>query len=170
MGRMTSKTRKSASRPPLTHTGNDLYGRVRQIVESARTTAARSVNTAQVVSNWLVGREIVEEEQRGEERAEYGERIIAMLADRLRTDFGTGYSALNLALMKRFYLLYPNLIQDAPPQAQLVVTPDDSDIFYALRKKSAQPAQNQTDTDGTSFSVPPSRQLGQLNPNLILDP
>ncbi len=163
---MTPRPRKSATRPALTPTRDALYGRVRQIVESARTTAARSVNTAQVVSNWLVGREIVEEEQRGEERAEYGERIIAMLAERLRTDFGTGYSALNLALMKRFYLLYQNLIQDAPPQAQLVGTQDNSDIFYALRKKSAQPSKNQTDTDGTSFSAPPSWQPGQLNPNL----
>jgi len=46
-----------------------LYGRVCGILDSARTSAARSVNTAQVVANWLVGREIVEDEQEGKERA-----------------------------------------------------------------------------------------------------
>jgi len=47
----------------------ELYERVKQILESARVTAARSVNTTQVVANWLIGREIVEEEQKGKTRA-----------------------------------------------------------------------------------------------------
>ena len=50
-------------RKPPARLPEALYGRVRQILESARTSAARSVNTAQVVANWMVGREIVEEEQ-----------------------------------------------------------------------------------------------------------
>ena len=65
-GKRTAIGRKSPARLP-----EALYGRVRQILESARTSAARSVNTAQVVSNWMVGREIVEEEQHGQERAGY---------------------------------------------------------------------------------------------------
>ena len=47
-----------------------LYDRIRQILESARSSVSRSVNTAQVVANWLIGREIVEEEQKGKRRAE----------------------------------------------------------------------------------------------------
>lgn len=50
-----------------------LYRRVREIIESARAGAARSVNTTQVVAYWLIGREIVEEEQKGKARAGYGE-------------------------------------------------------------------------------------------------
>jgi hypothetical protein len=46
-----------------------LYERIRQILESARSSVARTVNTTQVVANWLIGREIVEEEQRGKRRA-----------------------------------------------------------------------------------------------------
>lgn len=46
-----------------------LYQRIRRILESARTGVARSVNTTQVVANWLIGREIVEEEQRGHRKA-----------------------------------------------------------------------------------------------------
>ena len=54
-----------------------IYQRIREILESARTGVARTVNTTQVVANWLVGREIVEEEQRGKKRAGYGERLLA---------------------------------------------------------------------------------------------
>ena len=58
----------------------ELYERVRQILESARGVAARSVNTTQVIANWLVGREIVEEEQRGRKKAVYGQKLIAELS------------------------------------------------------------------------------------------
>ena len=53
-----------------------VYERIREILESARTTVARSVNTTQVVANWLIGREIVEEEQRGKKRADYGTELL----------------------------------------------------------------------------------------------
>ena len=46
-----------------------IYKRIRQILESAQTNAARSVNTSQVVANWLIGHEIVEEEQKGKRHA-----------------------------------------------------------------------------------------------------
>ena len=70
-------------RKPPARLPEALYGRVRQILESARTSAARSVNTAQVVANWMVGREIVEEEQHGQVRAEYAEGLVAALSERL---------------------------------------------------------------------------------------
>jgi hypothetical protein len=54
--------------------------RVREILESARAGAARSVNTAQVVANWMIGREIVEEEQKGRRRAGYAEGLVAQLS------------------------------------------------------------------------------------------
>ncbi len=87
-----------------------LYDRIRQILESARASASRSVNTAQVVANWLIGREIVEEEQRGSRKAEYGRRLIADLSARLQKDYGAGYSATNLKLFRQFFLEYPELI------------------------------------------------------------
>ncbi|MBM4278146.1 MAG: DUF1016 domain-containing protein [Deltaproteobacteria bacterium] len=49
-----------------------LYKRIRQILETARSAVVRSVNTTQVVANWLIGRKIVEEEQKGKKRAGYG--------------------------------------------------------------------------------------------------
>ena len=87
-----------------------LYDRIREILESARTRVARSVNSTQVVANWLVGREIVEEEQRGSRKAEYGQRLIVELSEKLQKDFGAGYSATNLKLFRQFFFCYPKLI------------------------------------------------------------
>jgi predicted nuclease of restriction endonuclease-like (RecB) superfamily len=100
-----------------------VYERIRQILESARSSVARTVNTTQVVANWLIGREIVEEEQRGHGRAEYGRQLILQLSEQLKRDFGTGYSAQNLSYMRQFYQSYPSLIPA-------------SKIFHALRGKS----------------------------------
>lgn len=97
---------KARGRPPL-------YRRIREILESARAGAARSVNTTQVVANWLIGREIIEEEQKGR-RAEYGKRVIESLAARISKDYGAGYSVQSLFYMKQFYLSYPQLCSGAP--------------------------------------------------------
>jgi predicted nuclease of restriction endonuclease-like (RecB) superfamily len=85
-----------------------IYERVRQILESARAGLARSVNSAQVLANWLIGREIVEEEQKGASHSRYGEKIITALSARLQREYGHGYSATNLKLFRQFYLAYPN--------------------------------------------------------------
>jgi predicted nuclease of restriction endonuclease-like (RecB) superfamily len=89
-----------------------LYDRIRDILESARASVARTVNTTQVVANWLIGREIVEEEQAGKRRAAYGARSLWELAERLRCDFGSGYSVDNLEAFRKFYLQYPSLISE----------------------------------------------------------
>ena len=73
-----------------------LYDRIREILESARAGVARSVNTAQVMTNWLIGREIVEEEQRGKRRAEYGEKLLVELPACLTEDAGKGWSVSTL--------------------------------------------------------------------------
>jgi hypothetical protein len=83
------------------------YERVREILESARSGIARSVNTTHVVANWLIGREIVEEEQNGRDRADYGKRIVETLSRRITLDFGAGYSSQSLFYMKQFYQTFP---------------------------------------------------------------
>jgi predicted nuclease of restriction endonuclease-like (RecB) superfamily len=94
----------SPQRSPL------LYQRIRQILESARSTAARSVNTTQVVANWLIGREIVEEEQKGKKKAEYGDVLLEELSGFLTADYGPGYSGTNLRWFRQFYLEYQSLL------------------------------------------------------------
>lgn len=103
------KRKTGISRPSL-----PMYERIRQILDSARSSAARSVNTTQVVANWLIGREIVEEEQKGKRRAEYGKKLIESLAVSIAKDYGAGYSVQSLFYMKQFYLSYPELCSGAP--------------------------------------------------------
>ena len=98
-----------------------VYDRVQHILASAQNYAARSVNTAQVVANWLIGREIVEEQQRGATRAGYGAKLIARLASELRADGVVGYGELTLNLCRQFYFGYPSL--------------PGLEILYALRKE-----------------------------------
>ena len=87
-----------------------LFDKVRSIIESAKAGAARSVNSAQVAAYWLIGREIIEEEQKGRRRAEYGKQILEDLALRLTADYGRGFSIQNLRYLRQFFLRYPRLI------------------------------------------------------------
>lgn len=94
-----------------------LYDRIRQILESARAGVARTVNTTQVYANWLIGREIVEEEQKGKKRAEYGQELLRQLSGRLRKEFGSGYSVDNLEWFRAFFLEYPVLLSGGKSDA-----------------------------------------------------
>lgn len=123
---MVAKPKKVAS---------TLYHRIRDILESARANIVRTVNTTQVVANWLIGREIVEEEQAGNRRAVYGAEQLRELASRLKADFGSGYGVDNLELFRRFYLVYPQLLlagkSDAPRRKS-----DRLENSEAVRRKS----------------------------------
>lgn len=153
------------SKPPAAGTPQ-LYARIREILETARAGVARTVNTTQVMSNWLIGREIVEEEQAGKRRAGYGAELLADLAAGLKADFGSGYGVDNLELFRRFYLEYPRLL---PTQ-----------ISDAARRKSGRPGGATTNSEAArrnsnSLLLPPqaktlapdaSWQQGQLSPHL----
>ena len=80
--------------------------RVREILRDARSRALQSVNAAMIAAYWHIGREIVEEEQRGEDRAAYGSRLIEQLSARLTEEFGRGFSAPNLRFIRQFFLTY----------------------------------------------------------------
>ena len=84
------------------------YQNIRAILEKARSTAYRAVNFAMVQAYREVGRIIVEEEQRGAERAEYGKGLIKELSIRLTKDYGRGFDESNLRNMRLFYQTFPN--------------------------------------------------------------
>ena len=88
----------------------DVFDRIARILEHARSGIARTVNTTQVVANWLVGRELVEDEQQGRRKARYGDELLRTIAGRLQTSFGGGYSHTNLKLFRQFYQMYPRLL------------------------------------------------------------
>ena len=91
----------------LNHFNSNLYGAIRQVLETARQSAYKAVNFAMVQAYWHIGRLIVEDEQKGEVRAEYGKRVLAELAERLTADFGKGFDASNLRYMRLFYQAFP---------------------------------------------------------------
>lgn len=87
---------------------------IKAIVYTAKQKAYQAADTYQVVSNWLVGRRIVEQEQNGRERAEYGKRIIELASEALTAEYGKGYSLTQIKNFKKFYLLFRGLdIQQA---------------------------------------------------------
>ena len=107
-----------------------VFGDVSKIIDAARESAARSVNAAMTAAYWLIGRRIVEFEQSGEERAEYGAALIERLAEDLTGRFGRGFSLQNIYNMRLFYLSYqPDRIlqtlsgKSAPPPRQILQTP-----------------------------------------------
>ena len=81
-----------------------LLKQVRELILSARNIAVRGVNTLQVLTNYEIGRLIVEHEQRGKKRAQYGKQIINELSKELSSEFGRGFSKRNLEYMRRFYM------------------------------------------------------------------
>ena len=84
-----------------------VFGDVSKIIDAARESAIRSVNAAMTAAYWLVGHRIVEFEQSGEERAEYGTALIERLAADLTQRFGRGFSRQNIQHMRLFYHSYP---------------------------------------------------------------
>jgi len=80
---------------------------VRAILDGARNRAARSVNSEMVRAYWQIGQAIVEHEQAGKERADYGTRLVEELAARLKADGAKGFSKNNLWYMRQFYLAFP---------------------------------------------------------------
>ena len=86
---------------------------ISQLIAGARTTVARGVDLVQVHTNFEIGRRIVQEEQRGKDRAAYGEQVIGELAERLTAEFGRGFSDTNLKLMRLFYLQNQNRIRQS---------------------------------------------------------
>lgn len=80
---------------------------IRSIIEYGRQTAYAVAGQAAVMTYWNVGQRIVEEEQNGKARAEYGKQIIPLLAEQLTKDYGTEYGRRNLAYYRQFYLSFP---------------------------------------------------------------
>ena len=91
---------------------NDL----RTIVSAARDASYRMANLMQVVQNWLIGRRIVEQEQQGKIRAEYGKHVVELASQVLTKEFGQGFSETQIKSFRKFYLTFSDLqIQQTMP-------------------------------------------------------
>ena len=85
---------------------DNFFDKVLDILKNARKHAKMALNISMVYSYYEVGRMIIEEEQNGEQRAEYGKAILKELSKRLTESLGKGFSVENLKLMRRFYVVY----------------------------------------------------------------
>ena len=91
-----------------------LITEVRDLIQSARRGVAAVVDTFQVMTNFEIGRRIVEHEQKGAKRAGYGQEMLKALSTRLAEEFGRGLSVTNLQLMRKFFIENKNRIQQQP--------------------------------------------------------
>ena len=87
---------------------DNFYTNIRDILQTARDTVYKKVNFVMVEAYWNIGKQIVEEEQNGEDRAKYGSYLIKELSKRLTKDFGKGFTTTNLKMMRQFYNSFPN--------------------------------------------------------------
>jgi hypothetical protein len=85
---------------------NPLLQAIRELVQQARQQVQRSVNSAMVQTYWHIGRLIVEDEQQGEARAQYGAQQLEQLSSRLTEEFGKGFDVRNLRNMRAFFKLF----------------------------------------------------------------
>ena len=88
-----------------------LYRSVKKVIQEAHGVVSRVANWAMVESNWRIGFLIVEDEQKGKRKAEYGKAVLKDLARRLTAEYGSGYDESNLRYMRLFYIAFP--IRDA---------------------------------------------------------
>lgn len=98
------------SAPALAPVGaglDGIYQRIQSILAEARSQAWRAVNAAMVAAYWEIGRVIAEEEQAGQARADYGQRLVEELSVRLTAEFGRGFDRSNLFHMRAFFRAYP---------------------------------------------------------------
>jgi predicted nuclease of restriction endonuclease-like (RecB) superfamily len=87
---------------------NNIRAEIVELLNAARSAASRSVNAVMTATYWEIGRRIVQSEQAGEKRAEYGDVLIQRLAKDLSTSFGRGFGSRNLAQMRSFYMAWPH--------------------------------------------------------------
>jgi len=121
----------------ITESYKGLLRGVVHLLEEARKTSARSVNAILTATYWEIGRRIVEYEQEGKRRANYGEALIARLAADLTTRFRRGFSETNLKQMREFYLTWP-------------IRHTLSDESEVATRAGARPEKSQTVSDGLS--------------------
>ncbi|HRZ96276.1 MAG TPA: DUF1016 N-terminal domain-containing protein [Paludibacter sp.] len=80
---------------------------IREIIFHSRDNAIRSVNWERTIMYWKIGKRILEEEQQGKERAEYGTYLIKLLSEQLQPEFGSGFGGRQLELMRQFFRTFP---------------------------------------------------------------
>ena len=120
---------------------DSLFERISALIEQSRLRVVTVANIAEVYTKYHIGRYIVEDEQKGEHRAEYGKRILTRLSEKLTERFGKGWGLENLRLIRKFYLTYSSKIPDSvwgvagkiPNTVLENASQQSSNVWYANR-------------------------------------
>jgi len=88
--------------------GSSFIDDIKALISAGQLTAYNTINSVMVMTYWNIGKRIVDEEQFGEKRAEYGSHLISMLSEELTKDFGKSFSERNLRNFRQFYLFFPD--------------------------------------------------------------
>jgi predicted nuclease of restriction endonuclease-like (RecB) superfamily len=107
---------------------NDLYLRIVDHIRSARQNIMRSVDTEQVKAYWLIGRDIIEEEQLGRAKAGYGAYLLQEISSRLMREFGKGFGLTTIKDIRRFYLVYSPIRHE--PRDELIIPNFKSNLSW----------------------------------------
>ncbi|TCD10254.1 DUF1016 family protein [Pedobacter frigidisoli] len=140
-------------------TNQQLYSKVIQLLNEARQNVAQTINNTMAMAYFEVGKMIVEEEQKGEEKAEYGKRVLKELSEKLISEFGKGFSFRNLEQIRQFYLTY-SITQTVSAQLEKSQTVADEfkndEIPKTISRKSTNPIQQ---TLSAQFKLTRSQSL-----------
>jgi predicted nuclease of restriction endonuclease-like (RecB) superfamily len=121
MSRSRNKPKTAKATPSRPADYDQVLSGVVELLDAARRASARVVNTLMTATYWEIGRRIVETEQAGQRRAEYGEELVRRLALDLTKQYGRGFGFSQLKLMRQFYQTFPGVITAKPLPSQLKV-------------------------------------------------
>lgn len=121
----------------LSKSDNQLFGKIAGLLNEARKFIVKNVNQTIVLTYFEIGKLIIEEEQEGKERAEYGKSVLKELSQRLTDEFGKGYSVYNLERMRNFYLVFKNRIAETEKSASLMRKSDEDKSASTMRKSES---------------------------------
>ena len=144
---------------------DSILGDISTVIDEARKSVARSINYIMTAAYWLIGRRIVEFEQKGKARAQYGEALLTKLSDDLTRRHGRGFGTVNLSQMKKFYLLWhpERIFQTVSEELYSEKTaPEDHAILQTVSEKS-QPPGTVLDTIAKYFPLPWSAYVRLLS-------
>ncbi len=116
-----TKLKQTSNQPNIVASSENItsfISEIKDILQKQRQKTYQAINSAMVEAYWLMGKRIVEQEQKGKNKAEYGEHILVELSKALTVEFSKGFSYANLRNFRQFYLTFP-----------------DEEICYALRSK-----------------------------------
>ncbi len=111
-----------------------LFGKIADLLNEARKFVVKNVNQTIVLTYFEIGRLIVEDEQQGKKRAEYGKSVLKELSQKLSDEFGKGYSVYTLERMRNFYLAYKNRIAKTEKSASVMRKTDEEKTASLMQK------------------------------------